>query len=56
MDGVLPANGQELSLINKNARAIIKELQLRAERRGIPKREVTRAIGEYWKWEGIERG
>jgi hypothetical protein len=47
-DGILPGNGRELGLINRNARELLKELEIRAERQmGIAKNKVATAIQQY---------
>mgnify|MGYP001613740669 CR=1 FL=1 len=48
-DGIIPANPQEMALINRNAHAVRKRLMEEAAREGIESEELARAIN---KWHG----
>jgi len=48
-DGILPANPRELGMINRNAHAVRKGLEEEAQREGIGREELARAIS---KWHG----
>lgn len=48
--GIIPANQREMALINRNARAVRKSLEEEAQREGIGREELSRAIS---KWHGL---
>jgi len=48
-DGIMPANPHEMALINRNAHAVRKIIEEDAQREGIGREELSRAIG---KWHG----
>ena len=48
-DGIMPANPNEMALINRNAHAVRKSLEEEAQREGIGREELSRAIS---KWHG----
>ena len=48
-DGIMPANLNEMALINRNAHAVRKRLTEEAAREGIGREELARAIS---KWHG----
>jgi hypothetical protein len=49
LDGVMPATPREMALINRNAHAVRKRIELEAERDGFTREELARAIS---KWHG----
>ncbi len=48
-DGIMPANPHEMALINRNAHGVRKSLEEEAQREGIGREELARAIS---KWHG----
>ena len=46
---IMPANGREAALINKNALTVLAELQQRAEAIGVSARDLQRAIHDWRK-------
>jgi len=48
-DGIMPATPREMGLINRNAHAVRKSLEEEAQREGIWREELARAIS---KWHG----
>jgi len=48
-DGIMPATPHEMALINRNAHAVRKSLEEEAQRKGIGREELSRAIR---RWHG----